>query len=77
MPSDCCNNDQSNKNLKSLDHKNAIQERYGSAALEKRTVFADLLDLILFYLKQFLKKLLKGIMDVEILQNMYRRMILF
>ena len=35
--SDCCNTDESNKNLKGLDHKDAIQERYGSAALEKES----------------------------------------
>jgi SAM-dependent methyltransferase len=37
MSSDCCNTDESNKNLKGLDHKDAIQERYGSAALEKES----------------------------------------
>jgi SAM-dependent methyltransferase len=37
MSSDCCNNDESNKNLKGLDHKDAIQDRYGSAALEKES----------------------------------------
>ena len=35
MSNDCCNTDESNKNLKGLDHKDAIQERYGSAALAK------------------------------------------
>ena len=37
MSSDCCNTDETNKNLKGLDHKDAIQERYGSAALEKES----------------------------------------
>ena len=37
MSSDCCNTDKLNKNLKGLDHKYAIQERYGSAALEKES----------------------------------------
>ena len=37
MSSDCCNTDELNKNLKGLDHKDAIQERYGSAALEKES----------------------------------------
>ena len=37
MSMDCCNIDDSSKNLKSLDHKDAIQERYGSAALEKES----------------------------------------
>ena len=37
MSKDCCNTDESNKNLKGLDHKDAIQERYGSAALEKES----------------------------------------
>ena len=35
MSNDCCNTNQSKKSLKDLDHKNAIQNRYGSAALEK------------------------------------------
>ena len=37
MSSDCCNTDESNKSLKGLDHKNSIQERYGSAALVKES----------------------------------------
>ena len=37
MSSDCCNTNESNKNLKGLNHKDAIQERYGSAALEKES----------------------------------------
>ena len=37
MSSDCCNIHEPNKNLKGLDHKDAIQERYGSAALEKES----------------------------------------
>ena len=37
MSSDCCNTDETNKKLKGHDHKNAIQERYGSAALEKES----------------------------------------
>ena len=37
MSSDCCNTDETNKNFKGHDHKNAIQERYGSAALEKES----------------------------------------
>ena len=37
MSSDCCNTNELNKNLKGLDHKDAIQERYGSAALEKES----------------------------------------
>ena len=37
MSSDCCNTDELNKNLKGLDHKDAIQERYGSAALVKES----------------------------------------
>ena len=37
MTNECCNTDESNKNLKGLDHKDAIQERYGSAALEKES----------------------------------------
>jgi len=35
MAEDCCNTNQTNKSLKDLNHKNAIQNRYGSAALEK------------------------------------------
>ena len=37
MSSGCCNTDQSDKSLKDLNHKEAIQDRYGSAALEKET----------------------------------------
>ena len=37
MSSDCCNTNESNKKLKGVNHKDAIQERYGSAALEKES----------------------------------------
>ncbi len=37
MSSDCCNTNKLNENLKSLNHKDAVQERYGSAALEKES----------------------------------------
>ena len=37
MSSDCCNTNESNENLKGLNHKDAVQERYGSAALEKES----------------------------------------
>ena len=37
MPNDCCNSKQMDKSLKDLDHTNAIQNRYGSAAIEKET----------------------------------------
>ena len=37
MSNDCCNSNQSDKSFKDLDHKNAVQNRYGSAALEKET----------------------------------------
>ena len=37
MSNTCCDTDESNKNFKGLDHKDAIQERYGSAALEKES----------------------------------------
>ena len=37
MPNDCCNSKELDKSLKDLDHTNAIQNRYGSAAIEKET----------------------------------------
>jgi len=37
MPEGCCNTNTSNKSPNQFDHKDAIQERYGSAALEKES----------------------------------------
>jgi len=37
MPENCCNTNTSNKVSNNFDHKDAIQERYGSAALEKES----------------------------------------
>ena len=37
MSESCCNTNTSNKAPNQLDHKDAIQERYGSAALEKES----------------------------------------
>ena len=37
MSESCCNTNTSNKTPIQLDHKDAIQERYGSAALEKES----------------------------------------
>ena len=37
MSESCCNTTKSNKASNQFDHKDAIQERYGSAALEKES----------------------------------------
>ena len=37
MSESCCNTNTSKKVLNQFDHKDAIQERYGSAALEKES----------------------------------------
>ena len=37
MSESCCNTNTSNKAPNQFDHKDAIQERYGSAALEKES----------------------------------------
>ena len=37
MSKSCCNTNTSNKASNQIDHKDAIQERYGSAALEKES----------------------------------------
>ena len=37
MSESCCNTTTSNKASNQFDHKDAIQERYGSAALEKES----------------------------------------
>ena len=37
MSESCCNTNTSNKAFNQFDHKDAIQERYGSAALEKES----------------------------------------
>ena len=37
MSESCCNTNTSNKASNQFDHKDAIQERYGSAALEKES----------------------------------------
>ena len=37
MSENCCNTNQSNEVPNNFDHKDAIQERYGSAALEKKS----------------------------------------
>ena len=37
MSENCCNTNPSNKEPNKFDHKDAIQERYGSAALEQES----------------------------------------
>ena len=42
MSESCCNTNTSNKASNQFDHKDAIQERYGSAALEKESCLVSM-----------------------------------
>ena len=75
MSESCCSTNTSNKASNQFDHKDAIQERYGSAALEKESCLCTPVGFNPVLLEAIPQEVIEETMDVVIQQNMFKKMI--